>query len=208
MIGRLAPPRLFSGVRSMIQRVKAREQQLVAWKHMLDARAVKRTRIALAVVDALRIGAFVLVVFETVRATERATPVAIAIMAAAWLALSGVHLALRDAILARAFATMMSSRPTSSSTSSSSAGVSSESSESSANTSGPPRVLPLSPGAQAALRRAQAPRKPKTRPKPAIVLADRDAVDFEDAMSGPVRALSASNAFGTSERKARDFDDA
>jgi hypothetical protein len=167
----------FAAIRATIKRVKAREQQLVAWRAMLGERVVTRTRIALVVTDVLRIAAYLMVVMETVRA-ERPMPIAVAIMALGWFALSGLHLAFRDAILVRAFATM---NPSTSRT----------------TTTAPitPRIAPLSAGAQAALRRAQAPRKPKVRPKPAIVLADRDAVDFEDAMSGPVRV-------------ARDFDDA
>lgn len=170
-----------------MKRVKAREQQLVAWRDMLGARTVTRTRIALGVVDALRIVSYLLVVMQTVR-IDMELPFAVAIMALGWLALSGLHLAMRVAILSRAFASMTST------------------SRSSAATAGAPRVAPLSPGAQAALRRVQAPKRAKVRPKAAIVLADRDAVDFEDAMSGPVRAFSALG--GRSERKARDFDDA
>ena len=172
---------MFAAVKATIKRVKAREQQLVAWRAMLGERVVTRTRIALGVVDVLRIAAYLIVVMETVRA-QRPMPIAVAIMALGWFALSGVHLAVRDAILVRAFATMTPRA-------------------SSASAPITPRIAPLSAGAQAALRRAQAPRKPKTRPKPAIVLADRDAVDFEDAMSGPVRASK-------SDRLARDFDDA
>jgi hypothetical protein len=179
---------MFEGIRTAQKRVHARAQQLVAWRNMLGARTVTRTRIALAVVDALRIAAYIVVVMKTVR-TEMPLPFAVAIMALGWLALSGLHLALRDAILARAFDTMS---PASSQTSASSG----------------PRVAPLSPGAQAAVRRAQTPRAPRARPKPAIVLADRDAVDFDDAMSGPVRAFGPlSTRSGTGERNARDFDD-
>lgn len=166
---------MVAAIRATIKRVKAREQQLVAWRAMLGERVVTRTRIALGVVDVLRIAAYLIVVMETVRA-ERPMPIAVAIMALGWFALSGLRLAFRDAILVRAFATMTPSRA------------------STASAPPTPRIAPLSVG-------AQAPRKPKTRPKPAIVLADRDAVDFDDAMSGPIRAAK-------SDRPARDFDDA
>jgi hypothetical protein len=95
----------FAAIRATIKRVKAREQQLVAWRAMLGERVVTRTRIALVVTDVLRIAAYLMVVMETVRA-ERPMPIAVAIMALGWFALSGLHLAFRDAILVRAFATM------------------------------------------------------------------------------------------------------
>lgn len=169
-------------------RVSAREKQLVAWAHMLGARTVQRTKAALHVVDALRIAAYALSVLATVREGVP-LPLGIAVMIGALVLFSAAHLALRDAILARAFETLT---PSVSSISVSSPTVA-------------PRVAPLSSAAQAAVLRAQAPRKPRARPKPAIVLEDREAVDFDDAMSGPVRAA---RGVQPREQSARDFDDA
>ena len=80
MIDSFARIALFAAIRATMKRVKAREQQLVAWRDMLGARTVTRTRIALGIVDALRIVSYLLVVMQAVR-SEMDLPFAVAIMA-------------------------------------------------------------------------------------------------------------------------------